>query len=276
MDRLTSMRTLGGLLLLTSLTALAPTYGAGLNTDVALTPPEDGTILRAQWRYSRLGDDPTPLRRDVDLSIQPVTAVHGFTSDFTMLATTPVVHQEVELGRANRQLNRTGVADIPLLAKYRFFQKDEPGRTTRWAALGGAELPTFDEPFSSDSLDPIVGTVWTCQQRDWWVDWDVIYQLNTAGGLRGEDELRADVAYSHRLVGGNAEGVGPWALYGVAELNSTYLTDGSTEVLASPGIQLIFPQWVFEAGVQLPVHQDLSAPRLERDFTTVLSVRFQF
>ena len=27
-------------------------FGAGLNTDVALTPPEDGTIIRFQWRES--------------------------------------------------------------------------------------------------------------------------------------------------------------------------------------------------------------------------------
>jgi mercuric ion binding protein len=31
-----------------------------------------------------------------------------------------------------------------------------------------------------------------------------------------------------------------------------------------------------EAGEQLPLHQDLAAPRLERELTTVLSVRFQF
>lgn len=47
-------------------------------------------------------------------------------------------------------------------------------------------------------------------------------------------------------------------------------------LLGSPGTQLITPQWVFEASVQLPIHQDLTAPRLEREFTTVLSVRFQF
>jgi len=163
-----------------------------------------------------------------------------------------------------------------VLAKYRFYQKDEPGKTMRWAAIGGVEIPTFDEPFSSESADPVVGTVWTYQTRNWWVDWDLLYQANTAGGLDGDDEIRGDVALSYRLLGGNAETLGPWGVYAIGELNATYLTDGSTELLGSPGIQFITPQWILEVGMQLPIHQDMAAPRLERDFTSVLSVRFQF
>ena len=30
------------------------------------------------------------------------------------------------------------------------------------------------------------------------------------------------------------------------------------------------------AGVQVPIHQDLASPRLETDFTVVLSLRIQF
>jgi hypothetical protein len=83
------------------------------------------------------------------------------------------------------------VADFPLRAKYRFYQHDQMGRTTRWAAIAGTEVPSYDEPFSSRSVDPIVGTVWTHQRHDWgidWdIDWDVLYQINTAGGVDGDD-----------------------------------------------------------------------------------------
>ena len=174
------------------------------------------------------------------------------------------------------KLNDTGIGDIPLLAKYRFYQKDEPGVTTRWAAIAGVEIPTYDEPFSSESFDPIVGTVWTHQRMDWWLDWDVLYKFNTGGGLDGDDELRGDVALSHRILNGEGGAVGPWGLYVVGEINATYITDGSTRVFGSPGIQFIAPQWIFEAGVQLPILQDMTSPRLETDYTTVLSIRFQF
>ncbi len=266
---------IGALVVLISIGVVSQIRAAGLNTDVALTPPEGGTIIRTQWRYSELSDDPTALDREVKLSIVPVTIVHGVTSDFTILGTVPLIHQEVDFGSGG-EADDTGVGDVTLLAKYRFYQDDQPGRTTRWALIGGAEVPTYDDPLSSESFDPIIGTVWTHQRRDWWVDWDVLYKFNTAGGVAGDDELRGDVALSWRLLGGESGAVGPWGLYAVGEINAKYITDGSTQLFGSPGVQFITPQWILEAGVQLPIHQDMKSPRLETDFTVVFSLRFQF
>lgn len=249
---------------------------AGLNTDVALTPPEGGTIIRVQWRYSELSDDPTPLDRNVRLSLQPVSVVHGVTSDLSVLGTLPIVHRRLSVGATGETLRDTGIADVPLLAKYRFHQRDEPGRTTRWAAIAGAELPTFDRPFSSESVDPIIGTVWTHQRHDWWIDWDLSYKLNTGGGVDRHDQARANTALSHRLLDGQHDELGPWVLYAIGEINASYWTDGSRQIFGSPGLQFITPRWIVEAGVQLPIHQRMKAPRLETDFTTIVSLRVQF
>ena len=144
-------------------------------------------------------------------------------------------------------------------------------------AIAGLELPTYDEPFSSESFDPIIGTVWTHQRLDdWWLDWDVLYKFNTGGGIDGDDELRGDLALSYQLLAGEDSAIGTWSLYAIGEINAKYITDGSTQVFGSPGIQFITPQWILEAGVQLPIHQDMNSPRLETDFTFILSVRFQF
>ncbi len=250
-------------------------HGAGLNTDVALTPPLDGTILRAQWRYSRLFNDPTPLDREIHLSVQPITFVHGLTADLALIGTVPIIHRKIEFGSGATKTD-TGIGDIPLLAKYRFYQDDKPQQTTRWAVIGGMELPTFDATFSSESFDPIIGTVWTHQRLDWWIDWDVLYKFNTAGGIAGDDELRADAAASLTLLSGESDTMGPWALYAIGEINAKYITDGSAQIFTSPGIQLFTSRWVVELGVQLPIHQDMKSPRLETDFTFVLSVRIVF
>ena len=252
----------------------ADACAAGLNTNVALTPPEDGWIIRAQWRYSRLGDDPTPPGRQVNLSLQPITAVYGVTADLALQATVPISYRKIAFG-SGVERSDTGVGDITVLAKYRFYQEDKPGVTTRWAAIGGLEVPTFDGAFSSESFDPIIGTVWTHQERAWWIDWDILYKFNTAGGLDGEDELRGDVAASVRLLDGESDTIGPWGLYAIGEVNANYFTDGSVQIFVSPGIQWITPNLILEAGVQLPMVQDLAAPRLERDFTVVLSLRVQ-
>jgi len=263
------------LVVLTVSVIVSSAHAAGLNTDVALTPPEGGWIIRAQWRYSELSDDPTPLGRNVDRSVQPITAVHGVTADFSLLATVPIIYREIKFDNQPRQIDR-GFGDIPVLGKYRFYQKDEPGVTTRMAAIGGAEIPTFDNAFSSESLDPIIGAVWTHQRKDWWIDWDVLYTFNTADGPDGDDELRADVAYTHRLLGGESETIGPWGLYAIGEINARYLTDGSTQIFISPGVQYITPNLILEAGVQWPAAQDMKSPRLETDYTAVVSVRFQY
>ncbi len=258
-----------------ALAASAGAAAAGLNTNVALTPPEDGWIVRAQWRFSSLGGDPTTLGRTGDLSLQPITAVYGVTADLALQATVPIIYRKIAFG-SGVERSDTGVGDIPLLAKYRFYQKDSPGVTTRWAAIGGLEVPTFDDAFSSDSFDPIIGTVWTHQEREWWIDWDILYKFNTAGGLDGDDELRGDIAASVRLLGGESDTIGPWGLYAIGEVNANYFTDGSVQVFGSPGIQWITSNVILEAGVQLPMVQDLAAPRLEKDFTVVLSFRVQF
>ncbi len=265
------------LLVLTVLGAGAPASfaQAPLNSDVALTPPKDGWIIRLQWRYSRLAEDPTPLGREVHQSVVPLTVVYGATENLALLGTLRIVDRKIDFGSGATHRD-TGFADIPLLAKYRFYQKDEPGKTTRWAAIGGLEVPTFDDVFSSESFDPIIGIVWTHQRLDWWIDWDLLYKFNTAGGTAGDDELRADFATSLTLLSGESETLGPWSLYAIGEINAKYITDGSAQVFASPGIQLFTSRWVVEAGVQLPIYQDMKSPRLETDFTFVLSVRIVF
>jgi len=264
-------------LLVLSVPAAMPSgvWAAGLNTNVALTPPEDGWIIRAQWRYTSLGDDPTLLGGKTDLSLLPITAVYGVTADLALQATVPIIYRKIAFG-SGVERSDTGVGDIPVLAKYRFYQEDKPGVTTRWAAIGGLEVPTFDDAFSSESFDPIIGTVWTHQERAWWIDWDILYKFNTAGGLDGEDELRGDVAASVRLLDGESDTIGPWGLYAIGEVNANYFTDGSVQIFVSPGIQWITPNLILEAGVQLPMVQNLAAPRLEKDFTVVLSFRIQF
>ena len=247
---LTATALLGGLIGLDGICSF--TQGAGLNTDVAMTPPEGGTIIRAQWRSSRLSNDPTPLGRKIRLNVQPITMVHGVTENLAVLGTVPLMQREINFDSAPTQTD-AGVGDITLLAKYRFFQNDQPQQTTRWALIGGLQVPTYDDDFSSDSFDPIIGTVWTYQRLDWWIDWDLLYQFNTAGGLNGDDVLRADRAFSQPLWGGKSTGMGTWKLYAVAEFNARYLTDGSAQIFGSPGFQFISSNLILEAGAQFPI-----------------------
>ena len=258
--------------------APAVTLAGPINTDVALTPPKGGSIFRLQYIYSE--SDGSGDVQHVNASIMKGTYVFGLKENLALFLTFPYIHREIDvvkpqLGRFER--SDSGVADLTFLAKYRFWQDDRrPGETLRWAALGGLNIRSGDSDFTSDSYDPIVGTVFTWQRDRGWFDADLIYQFNTGGGESRHDALRYDLAYSYRLTPARFEPGNARELDAVTELNGRYITDGSHEVFLSPGLQFITPSFILEAGIQLPMVQSMKSPRLSTDYTVILSMRFQF
>ncbi|NOX59961.1 MAG: transporter [Planctomycetes bacterium] len=258
--------------------ALAPTItrAGPINTDVALTPPKGGSIFRLQYVYSESsgrGDV-----RHVNASVSRGTYVYGLKENLSFFLTVPYVDRQTDvvkpqLGRF--EMSTSGLADLTFLAKYRFWQDDRrPGETLRWAAIGGLNLRSGDSEFTSDSYDPIIGTVFTWQRDRGWLDADLIYQFNTGRGEFRHDVLRYDVAYSYRVAPVLFEPGNAWELDAVAELNGRYMTDGSHEVFLSPGIQFITTRWIFETSLQLPVIQDVNGP--ETEYRLVIGFRFQW
>ncbi|MDH3585365.1 MAG: transporter, partial [Phycisphaerae bacterium] len=182
--------------LLLALCSQAVQAGA-INTSLAITPRDGGTVVRSQWRYTRFDDGAA------ERSVFPVTVIHGLTADTALQFTAPSVHLEARPpgGPAG---DDSGLADLTFLAKHRFFQRDEPGETTGMALIAGAELPSDDQTFSSESTDPLVGTVWSWNRWDRSVAVDFLYKFNTSGGA--DDLIRANAAYSHRLFGAETGG----------------------------------------------------------------------
>jgi len=247
-----------------------------INTDVALTPPKGGSIFRLQYVYSESGGSGDV--QHVNASIMKGTYVFGLKENLALFLTAPYIHREIDVVKPQRgrfERSDTGVADLTFLAKYRFWQDDRrPGETLRWAALGGVNIRSGDSDFTSDSYDPIVGTVFTWQRDRGWLDADLVYQFNTGGGKSRHDAVRYDVAYSYRLMPGRFEPGNAWELDAVAELNGRYITDGSHEIFLSPGLQFITTRWIFETSLQLPVIQDIDGP--ETDYRFVVGFRFQW
>jgi len=62
----------------------------------------------------------------------------------------------------------------------------------------------------------------------------------------------------------------------LGEVNAKLITDDNVQMSGPLGIQYITPKFILEAGVQLPILQDLASPRRETDFTVVLRLRIQF
>lgn len=175
--------------------------GGPINTDTALTPRKGGTILRLQYRYSE-AEGLGPVRH-ASTSTAGATLVHGLTAKLALFLSVPYVHSRADrfapqLGRFER--TRDGIADLRVMAKYRFWQDDRrAGDTARWAALLGMNIRSGDSDFTSDSYDPIVGTVFSWRRDRDRLDADLVYQFNTGRNDHRHDTLRYDVAYSYRI-----------------------------------------------------------------------------
>ena len=289
-----------------ALSVVGVTSHAGpINSNTAFAPHQGESILRIQYRYLEVEDDPSVMNRE--LKVQGLTAVYiyGFNEKFTGILTVPYRDKNLELasgggGRVTR--DSRGVGDIRSLLKYRVFTRDTPGKTHRLGVFGGLEWPTGKDnqkdslgrlpqtlQAGSGSYDPIIGTVWTTQTLGWEFDADIGYKFNTeANNFEFGDVFSYNISYQHRLLPRELpeEGV-PSFVYGVFEINGIYTgknkigglrdaNSGGNTVFFSPGLQWVSAAWVLEASVQLPIIQDLNGDANEVDYATTIGVRYRF
>ena len=247
---------------------------APINSNVALQPSRGGVIIRQQFRYAE-ADLTTPTTTlDFRLLTSSTTIVYGVTDAFTVLINQPIVlSRRVRSSATGSSDVDAGAADTTILGKYRIYRNDfGPARTARFDLIGGAELPTGADAFSGDSINPIIGGVFTITDGRHAFSADLLWKQNTGDG---PNLLRYDAAYSLRLAPERYTSPNPTALFGVIELNGFSQSNGDQELFLSPGIQYVTTRWIAEATVQIPIWQSLDH-RPERDFVIGLSVRFQF
>jgi len=250
---------------------------APINSNVALQPSKGGLIIGQQFHYTEghlrtaMGDV------NVELASSITTLVYGVSDELTLILDTPfVLSRRLENKTTGTDDTESGFADLRLLSKFRLYRDDfGPNDTTRFDLIGGLEIPTGKDAFSSDSVDPIFGGVFTHIEGRHAFDADTLWHFNTGGGDRGDDLVRYDLAYLYRLSPETYASTEPTALFGSVELNGFYETNGDHELFLSPGIQYVTTRWIIEATVQIPVWQDLS-DRAERDFVVGIGLRVQF
>ncbi len=248
---------------------------APLNSNVALQPSTGGLIIRQQFRYTE--GKLRPATGDVDQASSATTLVYGVSDELSLILDTPFV-------LSRRLKNRTtggddtdsGFADLRVLSKFRLYRNDfGPNDTTRFDMIGGVEIPTGADAFSSDSFDPVLGGVFTHVEARHAFNADALWNFRTGGGDRGVDLFKYDLAYLYRLSPAVYASSRPTALFGSVELNGFYETNGDHELFLSPGIQYVTTRWIFEATVQIPTLQELRH-RAERDYVVGLGFRVQF
>lgn len=294
-----------GILMVNFLFGINFSSEAAINTDVALTPGKGELIFRSQVRVLQKSGDPSDKDREVTVIANPNVLVYGIRDDTAIFGIIPYLDKELKTDDASgNRIERgdSGLGDIRLFLKHRFWKRDAPGATTRTAILGGIEFPTGEDEekdsrgtlpaplqLGSGSWDPFIGGVFTHQQHRYEFTQDVIYKFNTeANDFEFGDELFHDTGLWYRIWPWRLPEWGtPSAIHAVIEANGiweqkakkngTKVDDsGGYTLFLSPGIQHVTVHTIVEFSVQLPVIQKLNGKNLEADWVAVVGFRFRY
>lgn len=260
------------------LLVLLPAPGAlaqeAIHTGAATQPSPGHTIIRQQFTYHRLRDDPTGLDRSVDQFLSSTIISHGLSSDLSLSLRAPFFHREVDAPEPGDRREFTKLDDPSATLKWRFIRHDTgPIDTFRAALLAGVVTGSWD-PYIGVVATAIRGRHGLTLQGQWLFTTDSERRPLFPGDAAA-DLFRADAAYVFRVSPAEYGADTKAAFYGVMEVNSFAETNGDHEVFLSPGILYEAERFAFEAGVQVPVSQALDH-RPETSFSLTFGLRFLF
>lgn len=282
---------LAGLLLAAAL----PVWGAPITFSTALPVQKGGAVLREQF----------VLNKNANMRVSGLVSVlgYGITRDIALFVVLPYLDRKLDMDVAGQRVTRSaeGIGDLTLIGRYTAYTVDSPGRTVRIAPFLGVKAPTGRDN-ARDSLGPLPseiqpgsgswdflgGVVATRQTLDYQVDAQFAYKANReANGFRFGDVSGFDVSLQYRLWPQELGSGVPAFLYGVLESNLVHAqknrsagirdpNSGGTSLFLSPGLQYVTRKWILEAGVQIPVAQDLNGAALENDYILNAGLRINF
>lgn len=278
-------------------------WAAPITFNTALPVHEGGWVLREQFVYMKRADDPTPLKRDMRVSGVVSVLGYGVTRDFALFGLLPYFDKRLALRSGQQHLTRRerNMGDLTLLGRYTAYADNAPGRTFRVAPFLGVKAPTGRDDVRDDrgrlppqvqpgtgSWDWLGGVVVTWQTLDVQIDGQASYKVNgEAGGFQAGNVASLDASLQYRLWPRSLGDGLPGFLYGVLELNfadadkdriggRSNPNSGGTSLFLSPGMQYVTKKWIVEAGVQIPVVQNLNGSALKSDYVLSSGLRINF
>ena len=237
-----------------ALQAHDPVFGLGPHTLF-----KGGTEVHVGFDVSETGN-----RRDSTSSLE---LAYGLTGNWTVRAELPYV---------NRDSASTGIGDLAVATKYRFWRRDSLGVQESSTAFLKIKPDTASSDRGTDSTDSILGLAYGYESRKWYRWAAVRYRFNgkTSSGMERGDRLLVD------LVGGirfrqtaYLEPDWVWML----ELNGERTAkdelkgnkvdaSGGSEWFLSPGLMWTLRNFAIKTGVQFPVASDLNGNQDESDY----------
>ena len=278
---------------LAAMNAAGVAWSAPITFNTALPVHAGGFVWRELFIYDKNSRDPSPANRDVKVSGLISVLGYGVTRDFALFGMLPYLDKRLDMDMGGQRVTRSdqGIGDLTLFGRYTAYQSDASGRTFRVAPFLGVKAPTGRDDaqdglgrlpppiqLGSGSWGALGGVVATYQTLDFQVDSQLSYRANReANGFRFGDVSGLDVSFQYRLWPQKRGSGVPAFLYRVLETNLVHAeknrvggirdpNSGGTTLFLSPGLQYVTKKWILEAGVQIPVAQDLNGTALKNDY----------
>ncbi|MBI2311452.1 MAG: transporter [Betaproteobacteria bacterium] len=278
-------------------------WSAPITFNTALPVHQGGYVLREQFVFMKIADDPTPARRDMEVTGLVSVLGYGVTRDLALFGMLPWFDKRLDMQMGGQDIARSkqGFGDLTLLGRYTAYQYDAPGRTFRIAPFLGVKAPTGEDnagdsfgrlppqvQTGSGSWDALAGAVLTYQTLDFQIDSQVSYKANReANGFQAGNVVELDGSLQYRLWPRSLGAGVPAFLYGVVEANLVHAAKdrnggiadpntGGTTLFITPGLQYVTQKWIVEAGVQIPVVQNLNGTALKSDYAFTAGFRINF
>ncbi len=199
---------------------------------------------------------------------------YGLTGDWSAGIELPYSWKKEATGDAS------GLSDIGLFTKYRFWRHDTLGAQESAALLLRVDTPSGNEeatpPLGTGTFDPVLGLAYGYESRKWYRWASIRYRFNSENGavLERGDRLLLDLVGGVRPVpSGYREPDTVWLL----ELNGEYswrselrgvaLPDsGGMEWFISPGIFWTLRNFAVKAGIQIPLASELNGDQADSGY----------
>jgi hypothetical protein len=175
--------------------------------------------------------------------------------------------------------SQSGVADVVLSTKYRFWRNDSLATQETAAVLAKVKLDTSNSSTATNTTDALLGLTYGYESLKWYRWASVRYRINqNLQNLQRGNKLFVDVVGGYRpkindyrkpdtvvLLELNGELLGQNKFNGSGLINS-----GGNQWFVSPGVMWTLRNFAIKAGVQIPIISNLNGNQQDTDYRAFL------
>jgi len=268
-----------GLLLVCS----SATMAGGISADAGLTPAQDKWMVRTQIRFLERTDDPSAMKREMDMYMFPLVVAYGIRPEVTVMIRQAYMNRDMTMNSVTT--TSSGFGDLMVMVKYRALRHNTRNYTFGLAPTLAVEFPTGRKAFTSDGTNMKMGLYVSGRRGPWASDLNANFTINgSLGG--GSDRVRNQIveitAAAARQF--SLDSRARSALAPVVEISYGNRTpdrksgidlpnSGESWLNLSPGVKYTRSRIILEGLVQVPIWQNQIGVQTERGICVLFGIR---